>query len=97
MNYCVHITRRAEKDLSQALDYIEFSLKNPQAADSLLDEAEAAMSSLDYMPERYALVDDKLLSAWGIRYIQIKKVSGLLCDFQRNTDRSHCPFPLWKK
>ena len=46
MNYYVHITRRAEKDLSQALDY---------------------------MPERYALVDDKLLSAWGIRYIQIKK------------------------
>ena len=73
MNYCVHITRRAEKDLHHALDYIEFSLKNPQAADSLLDEAEAAMSSLDYMPERYALVDDKLLSAWGIRYIQIKK------------------------
>ena len=73
MNYCVHITRRAEKDLCHALDYIEFSLKNPQAADSLLDEAEAAMSSLDYMPERYALVDDKLLAAWGIRYIQIKK------------------------
>lgn len=73
MNYCVHITRRAEKDLSQALDYIEFSLKNPQAADSLLDEAESAMGSLDHMPERYALAGDKLLAAWGIRYIQIKK------------------------
>lgn len=73
MNYNVHITRRAEKDLSRALDYIEFSLKNPQAADNLLDEAEAALSSLDYMPERYSVVDDKLLAAWGIRYIQVKK------------------------
>lgn len=73
MNYSVHITRQAEKDLNRALDYIEFSLKNPQAADSLLDEAEAALGSLDYMPERYALADDKLLAAWGIRYIQVKR------------------------
>lgn len=73
MNYSVHITRRAEKDLNRALDYIGFSLKNPQAADSLLDEAEAALGSLDYMPERYALADDKLLAAWGIRYVQVKR------------------------
>lgn len=73
MNYYVHITQRAENDLSRALDYIEFSLKNPQAADSLLEEAETALSSLDYMPERYAVADDKLLAAWGIRYIQVKK------------------------
>ena len=37
MNYHVHITHRAEHDLNRALDYIEFSLKNPQAADSLLE------------------------------------------------------------
>ncbi len=73
MNYYVHITQRAEKDLNRALDYIEFSLKNPQAADSLLDETETALSSLDHMPERYALADDKILAAWGIRYIQVKK------------------------
>lgn len=34
--YQVHITRRAERDLARAQDYIEFSLKNPQAADGLL-------------------------------------------------------------
>lgn len=72
MSYRVHITQRAEKDLARVLDYIEFSLKNPQAADSLLDEAETALASLDQLPERYAIVDDKLLSAWGIRFIQIK-------------------------
>ncbi len=73
MNYHVHITKKAEKDLARAVDYIEFSLKNPQAADSLLDEAEAALSSLARMPKRYAVTDDKLLAAWGIRFIQVKK------------------------
>ena len=69
MKYQIHITQRAVKDL----DYIEFSLKNPQTADSLLDEAETVLAGLDQMPARYAVVDDRLLSAWGIRFIQIKK------------------------
>ncbi len=73
MNYHVHITHRAEHDLNRALDYIEFSLKNPQAADSLLDEADRVLNSLSQMPERYALPGDKLLSAWGIRFVQVKK------------------------
>ena len=73
MNYHVHITHRAEHDLNRALDYIEFSLKNPQAADSLLDEADRVLNSLSQMPERYALPGDKLLAAWGIRSVQIKK------------------------
>ena len=49
-----------------------FSDKTPSAADSLIDEAEKAISSLSHMPERFALVDDKLLAAWGIRFIRIK-------------------------
>lgn len=73
MNYRVHITRKAEQDLSRALDYIEISLKNPQAADRLLDEAERLLGNLAQMPERYALPEDKLLTAWGVRFVQIKK------------------------
>lgn len=76
MNYCVHITKRAEKDLARAVDYIEFSLKNPQAANSLLDEAEAALSGLAQMPRRYPAADDKLLAAWGIHIVQVKKYLG---------------------
>ena len=67
--YQVHITRRAERDLARAQDYIEFSLKNPQAADDLLDEAERELSSLKQMPERFAIVDDNLLASWGIRFV----------------------------
>lgn len=70
--YHVHITTAAERDLNRAADYIEFSLKNPSAADNLVDEAEEALSSLSQMPERFALVNDKLLAAWGIRFVQVK-------------------------
>ena len=35
MNYQVHITKTAEHDIAKAADYIEFVLKNPQAADHL--------------------------------------------------------------
>ena len=70
-SYHVHITTAAERDLSRAVDYIEFSLKNPLAADSLADEAEETLSGLSHMPERFPLVDDRLLAAWGIRLVQI--------------------------
>ena len=36
MNYQVHITSTAEYDIMQAADYIEFTLKNPDAAEHLL-------------------------------------------------------------
>lgn len=40
MNYTIHITSTAKRDINRAADHIEFDLKNPQAADKLLDEAE---------------------------------------------------------
>lgn len=40
MNYHIHITQTAERDMISAADYIEFTLKNPEAADHLLDTAE---------------------------------------------------------
>ena len=39
MSYQVHITSTAEHDIMRAADYIEFTLKNPDAADNLLDAA----------------------------------------------------------
>ena len=39
MSYQVHITFTAEHDIMRAADYIEFTLKNPTAADNLLDVA----------------------------------------------------------
>ena len=36
MNYTIHITNTAQRDILNAADYIEFVLKNPKAADNLL-------------------------------------------------------------
>ena len=47
MTYQVRITKTAERDLLAASDHIAFVLKNPEAADNLLDEAEAQINSLD--------------------------------------------------
>ena len=37
MSYSIHITATAERDILRAADYIKFTLKNPTAAEHLLD------------------------------------------------------------
>lgn len=71
MNYDIHITNAARRDLLNAVDYIEFVLKNPKAADELLDEIEKRINSLADFPEKFRLVDDTVLSSWGIRFIMV--------------------------
>lgn len=73
MTYSIHITAAAERDMVNASGYIEFVLKNPKAADDLLDEAELKINALSSFPGKFPLVDDPLLSSWGIRYTQVKK------------------------
>ena len=58
-------------DLNSAAAYIEMILRNPKAADELLDQADAVIGSLKEFPERHALVDDDLLKSWGIRYVAV--------------------------
>ncbi len=72
MNYPIHITDAAKRDMANALDHIEFVLKNPKEADNLLDEAELKINALSLFPGKFPLVDDPLLASWGIRFIQVK-------------------------
>lgn len=72
MSYRLHITGTAERDLTQAADYIEFVLKNPSAADALLEEADRKINALLPFPKEHPLADDKLLASWGIRFVQVK-------------------------
>lgn len=72
MSYSVHITAVAERDMMNASDYIDFTLKNPQAADDLLDEAEKKINELSEFPEKFQLVEDTVLASWGIRFVVIK-------------------------
>ncbi len=69
MNYNIHITSTAERDITNAADYIEFVLKNPDAADNLLELTEKQINSLSEMPDRFHIVDDAILASWGIRFI----------------------------
>ena len=71
MNYQVHITSTAEHDIIRAADYIEYVLKNPDAANNLLDVATEQIGSLSYLPQKFRLVDDPVLASWGIRFVAI--------------------------
>lgn len=72
MSYKIYITAAAQRDMANASDHIDFVLKNPKAAENLLDEAEMKISELALFPEKFALVEDSLLASWGIRCIQVK-------------------------
>lgn len=72
MSYDIHITSVAERDLNRAADHIEFVLKNPKAADDLLNETEKQINSLSDFPEKFRLVDDPVLASWGIRFVIVK-------------------------
>lgn len=69
MSYIIHITATAERDIIRAADYIECSLKNPTAAEHLLDVATEQINSLADLPEKFRLVEDPVLASWGIRFI----------------------------
>ena len=61
MSYQVHITSTAEHDIMRAADYIEFTLKNPTAADNLLNVVTEQIGSLSDLPQKFRLVDDSVL------------------------------------
>ena len=69
MNYNIYITATAERDILRAADHIEFTLKNPTAADHLLDAVTEQINSLGDMPEKFRLVDDPVLASWEIRFV----------------------------
>lgn len=71
MSYSIHITATAERDMINASSHIEFVLKNPKAADDLLDAAELKISSLVDFPQKFKLVDDPVLASWGVRFVVV--------------------------
>ena len=71
MSFQLHITSTAEHDIMRAVDYIEFVLKNPQAADNLLDAVTKQIGTLSDFPQKFRLVDDPVLTSWEIRFVII--------------------------
>jgi addiction module toxin, RelE/StbE family len=67
MKYNLIIAEAAEADLDGIADYISYELKEPAAALKQLAGIEEAMATLEELPERHSLVQDKYLAAKGIR------------------------------
>ena len=71
MSYQVYITSTSEHDIMRAADYIEFTLKNPDATDNLLDAATERIDSLADLPQKFHPADGPILASWGIRFVKI--------------------------
>ena len=71
MSYHIHITSVAQQDLIKAADHLEYVLKNPKAADDLLKEAEKQINNLSNFPEKHQIINESVLSSWGIRFVVI--------------------------
>ena len=72
MSYSLYITDIAEEDISASVTYIADALKNPIAANNLLDEIERHEKILGETPNIYPLVRDESLARKGLRYAMIK-------------------------
>lgn len=69
--YQIDITQPAKQDLQEAVTYVAAELKNPQAAENLLNLADKTIGSLAEMPLRHALAADEVLSQLGIRFVPV--------------------------
>ncbi len=72
MEYKLHITQKAERDIMDAAMYISFTLKNPQAADELLKTIDIEISNLAFMPEKHGIIDEPVLAYFKIRMLVAK-------------------------
>ena len=71
-SYAVEMTRQAEEQLSEIVQYISVTLGSPQAGMSTLDALEEEIDSLSAMPFRYPAIEDDPAGDRGIRKTRAK-------------------------
>ena len=81
--YPIKITRVAEEDLLEVIQYLSEKLKSPIAASNLLDLIEQKMIILEDSPFSCKLVDDEYFQKKEIRFLQVKNY---LIFFRINRD-----------
>jgi plasmid stabilization system protein ParE len=81
--YTIKITRIAEEDLLEIIQYISEKLKSPIAASSLLDLIEQKIIILEDSPFSCKLIDDDYFRKKEIRFLQVKNY---LIFFKINKD-----------
>ena len=70
--YKVEGSESAEKDLRDIVRYISSQFDAPMTALKMMDIIEAAVNSLEDMPQRCPLVADERLAALGYRKLIVK-------------------------
>ena len=71
-SYAVEMTRQAEEQLSEIVQYISVALRSPQAGMNTLDALAEEIGSLSAMPSRYPAIEDDPASDRGIRRTRAK-------------------------
>ena len=72
MSYRIHITEAAKDDLMSVVEYIDGVLKNPQAADNLIEAVDREINGLGFFPQRHGFPDDSVLRSMNIRFVKVK-------------------------
>lgn len=73
MSFSILITEPAENDIKETALYIAYELKNPAAANKLIDIAAEKINALADFPYSYTVCDaDPVLKAYNIRIIPVK-------------------------
>lgn len=70
--YNVVLTRRAKNDIIDIGDYISYTLLEPETAYCFVAGLRSAISTLQKLPKRFALVDDRVLFTQGIHCMPYK-------------------------
>ena len=70
--YKVKITPQASEQMLEIFSYISHTLKEPVAAERLLDGLQQSILSLGTMPKRIALVDEEPWKSHGIHKLPVR-------------------------
>lgn len=71
MNYEIIVTKAAKIDIENALDYIDFVLKNPEAAEILLFEIANNLTRLQQLPFAYPIIAENWYKSKQIRMFPV--------------------------
>lgn len=69
--YEVKITKQAQEQIIEIIDYISYELFAPEAANSLLRKMQKSIMDLAEFPERNQLVDEEPWKTEGVRKIVV--------------------------
>lgn len=70
--YDVVLTRRAKNDIIDIGDYIAYTLLEPETAYRFVAGLRSTISTFKELPNRFVLVDDRVLSSQGIHCMPYK-------------------------